>query len=270
MAQKKKKGGAKRGGGKPIRRSQPTKTAQSQRATPAAVQKHSNIPPAVLDYLQEEAQQTTAHKPATWTAEQVQRFIMTGQFDDDENESDDRPEEKDEREVQPSDDNTDLSTCLDKSDLDLRYALRPMPQPGDVNDIYQSKGSGGQQCGDMTGMLANLLDPDAGGAGRNATGIEGMLAASRKANNQERPVDPRERLRLRMRMMRKMRGAEGKLGNMIDPAEFAAAGVRLPRNMQLQKQSAGQRRSLIEAMREKIEQRKALATQQRQLEAAAQ
>jgi len=220
--------------------------------------------------LQEEAQQTTAHKPATWTAEQVQRFIMTGQFDDDENESDDRPEEKDEREVQPSDDNTDLSTCLDKSDLDLRYALRPMPQPGDVNDIYQSKGSGGQQCGDMTGMLANLLDPDAGGAGRNATGIEGMLAASRKANNQERPVDPRERLRLRMRMMRKMRGAEGKLGNMIDPAEFAAAGVRLPRNMQLQKQSAGQRRSLIEAMREKIEQRKALATQQRQLEAAAQ
>jgi len=292
MAQKKKKGGK---GGKSKKKAPPHRQHQHKRQPPRTVSKNTKggaadqasaqqrvaIPPAALQYLK----QDDNHKPATWSKEQIERFLVSGQFDDSSSGEDASVEQHSEASTtdpqeigngiqhSPIAANAGDNDSLDLTDVDLRYALQPMPEPGDVNAIYQTKSNGdGAGLGDMTCMLSTLLDPDAGGRGRNATGIEGMIAASRASQGRERPVDPRERLRLRMRMMRKMRGAEGSMPAMtdnrgrkmrgavaIDATEMAAAGLRMPRNAQLQKPSTKKRRNLIEEMRARLEQRKALS-----------
>ena len=202
-----------------------------------------------------------------WTADQISRFIENGEFEDDESED------------------------VEHGNLDLQYAVDSMPEPGDVNELYKQKDNAGPSAahdmGDMTGLLANLLDPDAGGKGRNADGIGGLLAASREAQRREQrggraekkktgKAATRAKLRAKIAMMRKMRGVDGGLpqqtdkngrkvrGSMaIDPQQFIDAGVPLPRNAQQGDRGgatrSAQRRSLLDKLQERMEQRQNLS-----------
>lgn len=89
-----------------------------------------------------------------------------------------------------------LDSDESESDSDeLRVAHTPMPQ---VSERSMDEVLGGGPGGDGNGqksLLARVLDPD---GGKNRTGLEGLLA-------NERPSDPRERLRQRRRALERQR-----------------------------------------------------------------
>lgn len=103
------------------------------------------------------------------TPESVDWFLEHGNF-----ESDD--------EVESLSDNDDL-TC----------STSAMPEPRDMGDVC------GGQSGKNNDLLAKMLDPNIGGKNRNLNGISGLVSQPRSEN-------PRDRLKQKLRAMRRRRG----------------------------------------------------------------
>lgn len=169
-----------------------------------------------------------------WTKAQIERFLTLGEWDDSE-EDDDEPREKtmvtksepSEQECETDDvsaaqqvqgtdvgdpvtnesakDNDDDKDCqFNALDIEIERPVRAMPLPRPLESVYNASGGATSTASGQTGLLGTLLNPDAGGKGKNRDGIMGLIAAKQ----QRPPADARAALKARLRYMRKQRGAK--------------------------------------------------------------
>lgn len=132
---------------------------------------------------------------AQWDQETVLSFVP-------EPESGTNPTEKQD---DNSEDDKENEKTLSDIDFELERPLRPMPKPKPLESVFGGAATGSANSGaaGQTGLLSALLDPDAGGKGKNTDGIMGLIAAQQQ---KQKPQDKRAALRARLRYMRKQRG----------------------------------------------------------------
>lgn len=140
-----------------------------------------------------------------------------------------------------------------------------MPEPAPMDDVFGGGGGGvggGASAAGNGGLLGRLLDPDAGGKGRNRDGTGGLIAPPKPSGNS------RQRLRAKIRAMREQRSplneqttvrdANGRKlpGRMLSP-EAVQAGIRPPKNTQIdQTLTAQKRKEIFESMKANMNQKR--------------
>jgi hypothetical protein len=136
----------------------------------------------------------------------------------------------------------------DDEDDDLQDDLQgEMPEPPPMDD---------------SSLIGRMMNPDAGGKGKNRDGTAGLLAPPKPSGNN------RQRLRAKIRAMREqrttlneqttVRDANGRKmpGRMLSP-EAVQAGIRPPKNSQIdQTLTAQKRKELFEAMKANMNQKR--------------
>lgn len=141
-----------------------------------------------------------------------------------------------------------------------------MPEPAPMDDVFGGGGASSSAAASATGgtggLLGRLLDPDAGGKGRNRDGTGGLIAPPKPSGNS------RQRLRAKIRAMREQRSplneqttvrdANGRKlpGRMLSP-EAVQAGIRPPKNSQIdQTLTAQKRKEIFESMKANMNQKR--------------
>ena len=127
-----------------------------------------------------------------WTGDQIQRFLQQGEWEDD-----------DDRDAQDLDTDTNVEQG-DENELDLLLSnsAHEMPLPRPIDSVFGAQGGSSAPEAAQTGLLGTLLNPDAGGKGRNTDGIMGLVASQAPKPK----INTRAQLRAKLRNMQKSRG----------------------------------------------------------------
>lgn len=199
-----------------------------------------------------------------WTKEQIDRFLVCGEWSDSDAEEEDveqkggeeetKREEVAERDVEGTREECSVDTY---DDMEITTPFRPMPMPRPLDTVFGASGGADSPAAGHTGMLGALLDPDAGGKNKNKNGIMGLVAS--RPDAVQKPEDKRARLKARLAYMQRNRNAKevqrDARGNRIrgglqitpEDLEYGTNNTAAMRNGTVDKQkSAAMRRKLIE------------------------